>query len=53
MCQTDKYLSICCGAIPDLKYTYEKGNGVCSKCLKSSSFWDKYDNKEYEDGEYY
>ena len=44
MCETDKYLSNCCGASPDLTQTYENGNGICSKCEKHSEFWDEDDN---------
>ena len=54
MCNTDTYLSLCCGS------TWQKGTfdasygiGICSKCLKKTTFWDEDDNKEYEDGNYY
>ena len=52
MCETDKYLSNCCGASPDLTQTYENGNGICSKCKEHSEFWDEDDNKEYTEDYY-
>jgi hypothetical protein len=53
MCDVESYLSECCGAPYDKMFTYESGEGVCSKCKEHAEFWDKYENKEYEDGEYY
>ena len=53
MCQVDSYLSECCGAIHDNRFTYDRGLGICSNCLEHSEFWDENDNKEYEDGQYY
>ena len=54
MCETDTYISECWGS-GWLENTFNPnfGTGICGKCLKKSTFWDKYDNKEYEDGEYY
>ena len=53
MCYVDEYLSECCGAIHDNRFSYENGLGICSKCLEHAEFWDEKENKEYEDGEYY
>ena len=53
MCYIDEYLSECCGAIHDKRFSYENGLGICSKCLEHAEFWDEDDNKEYEDGQYY
>ena len=53
MCEIDKYLSDCCGATHDTMWTYENGEGICSKCKEHATFWDEDDNKEYEDGNYY
>lgn len=53
MCDTEYYLSDCCGSTFDRKFKYESGVGVCSKCGKKAEFWDEKDNKEYDDGDYY
>ena len=53
MCHINEYLSECCGAIHDKRFTYENGLGICSKCLEHAEFWDEDENKEYEDGNYY
>ena len=49
MCETNEYLSNCCGATWDRMWSYENGNGVCSKCKENAEFYDEEDNKEYDD----
>ena len=53
MCDVDEYLSQCCGAIHDSRFSYDSGMGICSKCKDHATFCDEEENKEYEDGDYY